>query len=299
MQSHRHTQGDSGVGRLRPAWRSVAVALLCGLVLTGCSTRFLYDKIDTFIVWKVQGFVTLTPEQKQSLKTDIQDQLDYVRLNEMPRMAALLNDAAGEVQTGFVSADSLDARYFEAMQIYDDFMMGIVPLSERFLRGLSEEQVEELFANLDEINDEMYDEYSGRTAEEREKNRNKAAVSGMQDLTGRLRDEQKFLVTDALARMEDASEEWIDYQREWQSRFRTLVTERPPEDVYHDELVQLFVYPRDLHSDEYRARVDRNRAILNDMLESLLSGLSDRQRANVVRKLEGYAELLTDLSSAG
>ncbi len=285
-------------GHTGAALRALCIVVALALVLPGC-TRFLYNKIDTFIVWKVGGYVSLTREQKQALKTDLQSHLDYVRFNDLPRMAALLDRHAREIESGVVTAATFDARYNEAMALYDDFMLGIVPLSERFLRGLSDAQIAEFFANLDEINDEMYEEYSGRTPEEREANRNKSALKAVREFTGRLTSEQEEIVTGALARMEDASEEWIDYQREWQRRFRVLVTERPPAEEYHRELTQLFVYPRQLHSREYRERVNRNRAILNTMLEDLLASLSDRQRENVVEELDDYVEFLEDLAANG
>ncbi len=285
-------------GRRRALVRGLLLLVTVGLLLPGC-TRFFYNKIDTFIVWKVGGYVSLTGEQKDRLRADLQGHLDVVRYNEMPRLATLIGNHAREIEAGPVAAATFDARYNEALAIYDEFMLGIVPLAERFLRGLSDEQIAEFFANLDEVNDEMYAEYSGRAPDERETNRNKSALKAIREYTGKLTPEQEQLVTDALARMEDASEEWIAYQREWQRRFRALVTERPDGDAYRAELTQLFVYPRHLHSQEYRERVNSNRVILNAMLEELLAGLSERQRDRVVAELDSYAELLRELAASG
>lgn len=287
------------VWRLAAAARRVLLLALLAVILSACTTRFLYNKIDTFIIWKVNGFVSLTADQKEALKTDIQTLLDAARLNDMPRVAALLDDVAREFETGPVTATQIDQRYRDFMTEYDAFMLSIVPPTERFLRGLSDEQIEELFANLDEVNDEMYEEYSGRTPEEREANRNKSAIRGMQNFTGRLTDEQQLLITDALARMEDASEQWIEYQRLWQQQFRQLVTARPPAPEYERRLTTLLVYPRSLHSAEYLAIVESNRVILNDMLSELFTGLTERQRTRLVRKVDDYAELLRGLAEAG
>jgi hypothetical protein len=56
------------------------------------------------------------------------------------------------------------------------------------------------------------------------------------------------------------------------------------------------VYPRDLHTEEYRATVDANRVILNEALADLLTNLTDRQRKRTVKKLDGYADDLEKLS---
>lgn len=278
--------------------RRIAVVCLF-LAFTACSTNFFYERIDWFVVWRVNGYVSLNEQQKATLKADVNERLQYIRVNDLPRISRLLRKTAMDVNSGYVTVDMIDARYNEMLEEFDRFMLGIVPLSLRLLRSLDEEQVAELFENLDELNDEMYEEYSGRTSEEREKNRNKSAIKSTQRWTGRLSDDQRALITDALARMEDSSEQWIAYQREWQLRFRTLIETRPPEDEYREQLTRLFVYPRSFHSPEYRVIVDSNRAILNDMMAELFTNLSDKQRKLVVGDLDSYADDLILLSVAG
>lgn len=278
--------------------RLAVVTLLACLVLGGCTARLLYDRVDWFIVWKIQGFVSLTREQESALKNDIQAHLDFVRVNELPWLASLLEQTAREIETGYVTPDMIDARYFELMAVYDEFMLGIVPPAQRFLRSLSPGQVEELSASLTELNDEMYEEYSGRTAEQREENRNRAAIRGIEDFTGRLDDEQREIIRAGLARMADASEQWIANQREWQRRFRELIETRPPPDQYKAQLTELFVYPRHFHSAEYRARVDSNRLVFNEMFAELVNSLDERQREKMVRKIEKYVKTLRGLAES-
>jgi Family of unknown function (DUF6279) len=277
--------------------RRLAVVCLF-LTLTACSTKFFYERIDWFVVWQVNRYISLNDQQKTTLKADVSERLEYMRVNDLPRVSRLLRQTAMEVRSGYVTVELIDARYNEMLVEYDQFMLGLVPLSMRFLRSLDEEQVAELFGELDEINEEMYEEYSGRTAGKREKNRNKSAIKSTERWTGRLRSDQKLLIKNALANMEDASEEWIDYQRDWQQRFRALIESRPPEGEYREELTSLFVYPRDFHSDEYRSRVESNRTILNAMLADLLTNLSDKQRKRVVDELESYADDLILLSGS-
>jgi hypothetical protein len=272
----------------------IILLLLIG-VTTSC-TRFLYNKIDTFVVWKIGSYVSLSKAQKKELKLQVGDNLELVRQDEMPRVAAVLDEAARGVESGYVTPAMLDDGYQQMLVLMDEFMLGIVPVSEWLLLSLSDEQVEELFENLEELNQEMYEDYSGPTDEERRDNRNKSAIKMAQRFTGRLSDEQKLLITDALAEMADSSVEWIDYQREWQGRFRGLVENPPPSQAFRDELTLLFVYPRSFHTPEYRARVDANRKIFNTMMEELLTGLTDKQRSRVVEKLDGYAETLTKLA---
>lgn len=214
----------------------------------------------------------------------------------MPRAAALLRGIAADVEGGAVTAEMVDARFQEMLGETEKVTLGIVPIAEWLLLGLSDAQVQDLAGSLEELNTEMYEEYSGSTEEERRDRRNKSSIRAIQRFTGRLSDAQKDLVTGALERMTDSSEQWIAYQREWQRRFIELVAEPPEEDQFRQELTVLLVYPRSLHSTEYRAAVEANRAIFNDMLAELLNGLTERQRARMVETVGDYATTLTRLA---
>ena len=88
-----HTLQNSGsvwsvdrVVRPQSGWlRLIAILLL--ISVTACSTRFLYNKIDTFVVWKIGSFVSLSKAQKEELKLQVGDQLEQVRQDELPRVA--------------------------------------------------------------------------------------------------------------------------------------------------------------------------------------------------------------------
>ena len=261
-----------GIGRL-----TILPTLL--LVLSACSTSFFYDRLDTFIVWQVNSYVSLDKAQKTELKRRVSDYLNVIRADEVPRSALLLSAIAADIESGSVTPPMIDARFQEMLAMTEELVNGIVPDAEWLLQSLSEQQIQELAKNLNELNDEMYGEYSGTTEEERRKRRNKSSISAIQRFTGRLTDTQKELVTGALQRMTDSSEQWIEYQREWQRQFIDLLTNAPPGAEFTENLTVLLVYPRSLHPPEYTAAVEANRAIFNDMMAELLNGLTDRQRA--------------------
>ena len=290
---------------MRSGWlRGVKVRLLAATVVAGfvtlsagCSTRFFYDRIDTYIVWQVGSYVSLDKSQKADLKKRVSDYLDVVRLDELPRAAELLTSISADLNSGPVTPQMIDVRFHEMLALSEEIMVGLVPDADWLLRTLSEDQVQELADSLQELNDEMYEEYSGRTEQERRERRNKSSVSAIERFTGRLSDSQKELVTGALQQMTDSSEQWIAYQREWQRQFIELIASPPQDPEFRDQLTVLMVYPRSLHAPEYRAAVEANRAIFNVMMAELLNGLSDRQRSRMTETLNGYTETLLRLSA--
>ncbi|MDP6436972.1 MAG: DUF6279 family lipoprotein [Gammaproteobacteria bacterium] len=271
--------------------------MLVGIVfVSACSTNYLYERLDWFVVWRVGSIVTLTDVQEETLQEDVQAYLDKIRVDEMPRAADNIRSMMLQIEAGDITPDDIDRRYQEGMEFFEEIILGIVPISRDFLLSLSDEQVEELVESFYEMNDEMYDEYSGRTAEEREKNRDRSAVRGVQGFTGRLSDEQKELIKSRIASMEDSSERWIDYQRVWQDQFKALLLERPAEPQITEELTALLVYPRKFHSPEYKAIVEKNRQILNVMIADLFATLTPKQRDHMLGELDEYVQLLMKLS---
>jgi hypothetical protein len=274
----------------------IAVALVGVAFVSACSTNYLYERLDWFVVWRVGGMVTLSDAQEEALQGDVQAYLDRIRVDEMPRAADLIRGMMLQIEAGGIKPDDIDRRYHEGMKLFEEITLGIVPISKDFLLSLSEEQIEELVESFYEMNDEMYDEYSGRIPEEREKNRNRSAIKGVQGFTGPLSEEQKELIKSRIAGMEDSSERWIDYQRVWQDQFKALLLKRPAEPKFTEELTTLFVYPRKFHSPEYKAIVEENRQILNVMIADLLASLTPKQQDHMLEELDEYVQLLMKLS---
>jgi ribosomal protein S10 len=276
--------------------KALWILALSVLLLAGCSTRFMYNQLDWLIIWRVNGIVELTDEQKQTLKESLSDQLYVVRKQEFPEIAAEIRRLASNVEAGEITPGRSEEIYQRMELVMEELILYFVPLTADFLRSMDREQLDELAESFEEMNQDMYDDYSGATSEEREKNRNKSALKTIRRFTGRISDPQEAIITDSLAKMEDASEEWINYQRDWQKRFLYLLDADVSEVEFNEQLAQLFVYPRNVHSAEYRARVDANRQIFHQGFSEFLESLTEKQNKHAVAELNNYADLMIKLS---
>jgi hypothetical protein len=276
--------------------KSLWILALSVLLLAGCSTRFIYNQLDWLIIWRVNGIVELTDEQKQTLKESLSDQLYVVSKQEFPEIAAEIRRLASNVEAGEITPGRSEEVYQRMELVMEELILYFVPLTADFLHSMDREQLDELAESFEEMNQEIYDDYSGATSEEREKNRNKSALKTIRRFTGRISDPQEAIITDSLAKMEDASEEWINYQRDWQKRFLYLLDADVSEVEFNEQLAQLFVYPRNVHSAEYRARVDANRQIFHQGFSEFLESLTEKQNKHAVAELNNYADLMIKLS---
>jgi len=175
------------------------------------------------------------------------------------------------------------------MVLWDEFVVQITPDTTEFFRTLSQEQIDEFIANLEESNQELWEEYAGKTPEERQARRQKSAIKGIEKFFGRLSVEQRELIYSYQASLHDVSLEWMASRRQWQQDFRDLIVERPPEPDFSDRMMRLMLEPNSDDSPEYRRRVEENRQTIMAMMVALSADLTDKQRQRFSKNLKKYA----------
>jgi hypothetical protein len=262
--------------------------ILC-VLLAGCSaTRLLYNQLDWGIVWYLNGFFSLTSEQKDALRDSVERNLQWHRETQLPQYAefarALDQDIAGEI-----TVESLGQRNAEIVAFWDTFILYTVPDVAAFFQLLDQEQLDDFLENLEEENSELWDEYAGETSEERIEKRQRSAIKGIRRIIGPLDDEQEALIRSYMGAMTDVADEWMVGRRLWQEEFVKLIKSRPPEPEFSDGLTNLMLDPNQFDSPEYRIKVEKNFQITLEMLTELINKMNEEQRARFSKRLNQFA----------
>jgi hypothetical protein len=261
------------------------VLLLC-IFLAGCSaTRVVYNQLDWILVWKISGYFTLEDEQEDRLEEMVDRNIEWHRRDQLPKYAQLLRDIELDASSGVLTVDQMEGYYGRFIIVWDEFIVQTMPDVTAFFMMLNQEQIDEFIDNLDESNQELWEEYAGKTPEDRRKSRQEGAIKGLERVFGRLSGEQKELVRSYQLGLHDVSHEWMDGRRQWQEDFRNLVIERPPEPEFNDRMARLMLEPNHMDSPEYRRLVDENRRIMMSMMAALSAELTDKQRKRFSKRL--------------
>lgn len=279
-----------------PRARRWLVLCLC-LFLAGCSaTRLVYNRLDWLVVWYVSDFFTLDDGQEERLELLVRKNVDWHRHDQLPKYARLVREIDRDATTGAVTLATIDGHYARMIELWDEFIVQTTPDVSEFFLLLSAEQIDEFIANLEESNQEFWEEYAGRTAEERRENRHKSTIRAMERLLGRLSRDQRDLVRLYQDGLHDVSLEWMAGRRQWQQEFRDLVVERPPEPEFSQRMTRLMLAPNHNDRDEYRLLVEENRLLMMRMVVALNAELTDKQRkkfSHRMKKLARNIEILT------
>jgi hypothetical protein len=270
--------------------QKIGLVIIVCIVLSGCSAmRLLYNQLDWGLVWYLNGFFSLTGEQKAALRESVERNLEWHRKTQLPKYAefarALDQDIAGEI-----TVETLDQRNTEIVAFWDDFVLHTVDDVAAFFLLLEQEQIDEFLEKLEDENHELWDEYAGETPEERIERRERSAIKAIRRVMGGLDDDQEELIRSHMGRMVDVSDEWMTGRRVWQTTFVELVKSRPPEPYFSDRLVDLMLDPNQFDSPEYRDKVEQNRQLTLEMMTDLINRMNDEQRDRFTKRLQLYAK---------
>lgn len=124
----------------------LAVVLLCSLA--ACSeTRLAYDHLDVIAAWKLRGYVTLTPPQKQAYEARFADLWHWHRTTQLPAYAQALRALAADTQAP-VSAELLRQRSSEIDRSIGETLHRALAESAPLIAQLDDAQIAGLIAAL-------------------------------------------------------------------------------------------------------------------------------------------------------
>lgn len=283
--------------RLGQALRLWLCAPLAALALGGCTSGFVYERLDWVVSWYVGGLVTLDDEQEALLDALLEDTIDWHRRTQLPRYVRFLDELATEAGRP-LDAARVARRYGEVEAMLDDLVKQANPGAAALLATLRPAQIEELAASLEEDNEELWDELAGATPERRAERRLRSANKALQRFYGRLAPTQKALVEVRLQQLVDVSDHWMERRRHWQERFLSALAAPPPGGL-EAVLLDLLLNPDQFDTADYRREVEANRKVVFAMIAELSGTLTPEQRRHVQRKLAGWSADLREIAGPG
>ncbi|MFV0275675.1 MAG: DUF6279 family lipoprotein [Parahaliea sp.] len=297
-RAYRYTTGQwgqhCGAGRELPGWHGLALLVL--LLLTGCSsTAFVYNRLDFLVPWYLDDYVELDREQEQALDALLQPFLAWHRYRELPRYIALLDEGEAMLADGLSLAE-IQAVTREMELAGDRIQTRSLDWLLAIGARLSETQVREFIAALDEQQQELEDKYLGRDLEEYREDDYDRFVDLSQDYLGRLDREQRGALRVAIAGLERSDRLWLDERRAWTRRLETLLQRQPG---WQEDIRRALAERWYSASAEYRRMYEHNTLVMQQAIVELVNSRSDRQDLRLHEKAARLRNDLATLSRQG
>lgn len=253
------------------------------LLLTSCSsTTFVYNRLDVILPWYLSDYVELDRAQKKQLDLLLQPFLTWHRQQELPRYLALLQRAEAMLDKPLTLAelDDLVAELEVAMNRIQERSLEdwLLPLGEE----LSEAQLAKFITVLEDKQQALEKEYLQRSEKAYHKETYKRFRRAFHTYLGRLTQEQRLVLNEAVASMKRADQLWLQERQAWIERLRCILQR---DDNWQQELREALAERQEIGSPEYQELFQHNFAVIKQTVVVLVNSRSERQDRRLRHKL--------------
>jgi len=272
--------------------RIAALALLAGILGACDAVRLAYDNADTFLHWRLTGYVKVSGKAADELDDRIDDFLTWHRARALPQYARLSADAARRLAVGLSPADLVwgyDAFVAQAKESLHQAAERIAPMLDR----LTPEQLAQLEKRFAEDNRKFSRENRG-SEKERRIRRAKRTAGQLEEWVGKLNKAQVERVRQMSERVPLYDDLRERERKRLQAEFLAIVRAHEAQ-----KRLPAFVNTWERGRDPALAAMGQIwRSEYEKMLIDIDRSLSAEQRAKAVARLRGFSEDFAVLASA-
>jgi len=268
------------------------------VILTGCGPRYIYPHLDWLVPWYVSDYISLDATQKNMLQKRLLKQLDWHCRTQLPAYAETLRAIGREFANADQALDfsQIQSYNIKLMKLWKELMKQIGPDITDILITASNEQIDELFANLAKQNREFRKEYVDLPPAELNENRQKRMHKRLKYVISDLTAEQKEAISDWSNQLVPLSEDWLQNRQMIQTEARRLLVQRGRSPEFRAALLELIVNPENLRTPAYRRKIETNIDLTIKLIIQLDRLLTPAQRSYLLKRIDSLATDFDKLS---
>lgn len=279
---------------LRP-FTLALIILLCA----GCSTRFAYNYLDWWLDWTIEDYVSLNKAQKATTDAAIDRLHRWHRREQLPLYADYLNNLSQTFASDQLSEEQLNQLLDEGFNLWTTLLNALLDDSATLLQSLSDQQVEELFGNIEKYQEKefakKYADADAETLKQRSlQNRHKFYNAWLGSIT----EEQQAIIAHWHEQAQPFGPTALQQRRHWRGEFAALLAQRQAQN-FAPQLAELFHYPPERWVESYRQQVKHNQHINQQLILALHPTLSEKQKRHCQKRLQGYIKDFQILARQG
>lgn len=275
------------------------ILFLCLLLgLAGCSAKLIYYHLDWLIPWHVDDYISLDRDQCTMLENRLIQQLEWHCHTQLPDYAVSLRKLGNDLRNPAkpISHEKLGYYSRTINKYWKELMKSIGPDIADILMTASDDQIAELFANLEKHNHKLKAEHIAKSPEILDRNRQQRMIKRMKYWLGSVTAEQKKAVADWSSQLEPIAADWLQNRERMQTKFQRLLKGRTMDPDFKVNLVGLLVDAENHRSAAYHLKIETNMNITFLFLQRIDRQLASSQRSYLLKRIESLARDFDQLS---
>lgn len=268
-----------------PAVKTLLLLLCLSLLISACSRAGLaYRNLDWLVPWRLNDYLNLDSQQQAWLKPRLQTHLQWHCSAELPRYIDWLQTTESILAQPQPNSAQLLEQFAQFDAALNRIGVEITPSAIELLQGLSEQQVSELYAAIDEDNLEDRQDFLDPPLATQISERQTRMQERLRPWLGRLNTAQTDHIATWANSLGEQNRLWLENRQLWQAELRKVVAERDSAD-FAERVTRLLQQRESFYSDEYRASYGRSRQALATLFSQLLSNSDEAQRERLSHRL--------------
>jgi hypothetical protein len=277
--------------------RTLKAVIVIGLVtlVTACSFKTVYNRLDYLIPKYVEGVVTLDDVLEERLEGRTQVLLNWHRNTQLEQYAGWLQSLQQDFGVQ-LTEEQLEQHVIEMEGFWLSLLYKVNDEMAYLLPMLDEAQREELFAYLDDSNEEFREAFIEPDEQERIDDYAGRMIDVYEDWIGQLTDEQAGSVEQAAAELISTAGPRLQRRLEWQQGIRQILVSA---DSHYDKSQRLRVFLAGFEQDRdgpIRQASDINRQVIIRLTVQIAHSLTNEQREFFISKTDDYIRMFTELA---
>nr|WP_314876026.1 DUF6279 family lipoprotein [uncultured Pseudomonas sp.] len=280
---------------LTNALRFSLVALLCAATLFGCSRIDLaYRNLDTLVPWSLGDYLDMNREQKNWLDQRLQAHLAWHCTTQLPGYLDWLDRMRAMVAEDQVTDQGLQQRTAEAREAIARVTEAITPSAVELLRGMDDQQVEEMRqAFADDIRERQRTYVDTPLAKQISK-RAERMEKRIKPWLGELNAAQRLRVQTWSQALGDQNRQWIANRAHWQQQLLLAMQQRATPS-FEPRVAQLLQHKESLWTQDYRKAFNNTELQARSLLVDLIKDSTPAQRQFLQERLSKVRTSFSEL----
>lgn len=278
---------------IRRAGMLFALALFT--IISACSFKTVYNRLDYLMPEYVEGVVTLDDALEQRLDERTALLLQWHRNTQLKQYANWLQSLQQDVN-GQLTAERLGQHIARMEQFWLALVIKLNDEMAYLLPLLDAEQRKELFAYLDETNEEFREEFIDRDDGERIEDYAERIIDTYENWIGELSDSQTLAVEQGASSLISTAEHRLARRLEWQQGIRDILASS---DSRYDKSQRLRAFLAGFEHDPdgpIKEAAEFNRKIIIGLTVEIANSMTQDQKHHFTSKTDDYIRMFTELA---
>ena len=256
------------------------------MLLTACSTRWVYNQLDWLIPWYLDDYVSINEFQEPEFSAALDDLLHWHRTTQLTLYRQELQAIKASINEPFDN-DKFEGHYQAFNGFIEATFNQVGKTFSPLITKMTEQQKIELLENLAEKNAE-YAEKNIEIGEQAYRQKTLERIQDfMQDALGELSEQQLDLLNQWAEDKPWMAPDLYQNRLNWQQNLRQVLESNV---VDSSAVNSLFTNPQQHWSQGFEAKTALNQQQMQWLIRKLIPTLSESQRQHLLQKLDRYIE---------